>query len=235
MLNKMKNRIIYLMVLALAVAGLSGCEKETTAGLTRITYHAAIELEGDVVTVAKGTDYVEPGYKGTINGEDITSQITVTSTVDNQKPDVYSITYSAVNPDGYASGVSRTVLVYDPAATTVEPGTYTVSVESNRNGAKTAEYAKGNRLLIFQTAPGVFHISDLFGGYYDIGRGYGSKYATAAKLQLTGTAVSLIEAEDTPWGDTFASFSGSYDEASKTFTCTGVYAGYNFNLIIVKD
>ena len=70
------------MALAASVVSLSSCEKETE-GKTRITYYPTIELQGDeTVYVNKGDSYVEPGYTSFLNGEDVSSQVTVVSDVD---------------------------------------------------------------------------------------------------------------------------------------------------------
>ena len=40
----MKNKLIFLTVIELAIIGLSSCDKDTTAGLTRITYYPTITI-----------------------------------------------------------------------------------------------------------------------------------------------------------------------------------------------
>lgn len=232
----MKNKILHLMLFALAVVGLPSCEKDTTAGKTGITYYPTFEILGNVISVVeKGATYVDDGCYVELNGEDVTDQARTSSNVNTDKTGLYSVVYGMTNPDGFSASVSRTVIVYDPTSSSMVSGVYTVLPESNRDGAASPEYAKGNTLIIYQEEPGVFYISDLFGGYYDIGRGYGSRYATAGKLNLSGTSISLLESATTPWGDAFDSFSGTYDEASKTWICLGMYGGYNFNLIIEKN
>lgn len=72
-----------------------------------------------------GTSYTEQGYKATLNGEDYTSNVKTTGTVDSNQAGLYYITYSATNSDGFTVTATRTVAVCDPAITTDISGTYT--------------------------------------------------------------------------------------------------------------
>ncbi len=111
----MKNKILYIVVFALAAFTLVGCQKITTEGMTRITYYAELTIEGSpIITVAKGTSYVDPGYSATMQGEDVTEQVKVTSNVDMSKSGAYTVDYAIANADGFAKTGSRTVVVADP-------------------------------------------------------------------------------------------------------------------------
>lgn len=106
----------YISIIALALGLLSTSCSEDTNGLTGITYYAVIELEGPTYMIAPaGTPFVDPGYSATMQGEDITSQVKVSTNMDTQnpKPGYYSIVYSAVNPDGFSASSQRYVLVAD--------------------------------------------------------------------------------------------------------------------------
>ena len=65
-------------------------------------------------------------------------------------------------------------------------------------------------VVIEKIAPGIFHISDMMGGYYDQGRGYGAAYAMPAYVSMksnTDPAFTIVS------GGTSA-FGGMYDELS---------------------
>ena len=99
----MKKNIICLIALFTLAFGFTSCEKES-AGKTAITYYAHLELEGNsIVGVNIGAEYVEPGYKATMNGQDVTSQVVVTNNIDTSKKGVYTVKYSITNAEGFAT------------------------------------------------------------------------------------------------------------------------------------
>lgn len=93
-----------------------------------------------------GTTYTELGCKGTLRGEDCTSSIVTTGSVDTNKPGLYSIVYSYTNSEGYITRDTRTVAVCDPSVTTDISGTY-------KTTADTYVYlvGKGNRPIANNT------------------------------------------------------------------------------------
>ncbi|MDR3367476.1 MAG: DUF5012 domain-containing protein [Prevotellaceae bacterium] len=221
-------------LLLLPTFALFGCEKETE-GVSKTTYYCELELKGDAAMfVGIGDTYEEPGYTATENEQDASDAVVVSGTVNTAESGIYTLTYTAYNQDGFPKVAQREVFVYDKTTSTLESGYYYVSSSSNRNGSSSPEYASEPVLAIYQTSPGVFYVSDLFGGYYHVGRGYGDAYATSGTIKLDGTSLSLISSENTPWEDTFASASGTYDASTKTLTLAVGYASYIFNLTIVK-
>ena len=109
----MKKNLIFLLSAALMVLA-TGCEK-TSKGLTRITYYPVITLQGDNPYVVQlGEKYTEPGYTATLNGEDYTDNVQISSNVDSSVPGIYSVTYSATNPDGCSYSTTRDVYVLNP-------------------------------------------------------------------------------------------------------------------------
>lgn len=224
------KKLIYSLFVCLSLVMVS-CD-ESTQDPSIITYYVDFEMNGDeVMTVELGTPYVEPGVIAKEQDKDITSKIVTTGAdkVDVNKAGVYFITYSATNVDGYSSEVTRMVAVYDPAITDNIAGEYSTSLDSNRQMPKTDENgedmkdADGNYIwdtstpfsnnfavVIKKIAPGIFHISDMMGGYYDQGRGYGASYAMEAYVSMkssTDPTFTIVS------GGTSA-FGGLYDELS---------------------
>jgi len=66
------------------------------------------------VTVAKGSAYTEPGVTAKEGTTDLTP--TVTGSVNTATAGVYTLTYTAVNKDGFSASVRRTVIVYSTDA-----------------------------------------------------------------------------------------------------------------------
>lgn len=227
----MKNKLTILAVLAIFILGLTGCENETTAGFTRITYYPVLEVLGESsVFVAKGSTYNDAGAKATLNGEDISDQVKVNSTVDTNVPGIYTVNYSVANEDGFAVNGSRTVYVSDPTPSPIATGVYTVADGTYRLRAGATTPYKGYPIVILQTDPGVFYTSDFLGGYYEYRAGYGSKYAAKGYFKLNAdNTISLVSSAVEGWGDALSALvDGVYDPATKTIYWDAQYAGMSF-------
>ena len=215
---------------------LAGCHDITTEDVTFVTTFVTFEMEGkQVISHPMGASYQDPGVRAFENGVEVTSKMQTSGSVNTDETGIYSISYSATNADGVPNSTSRTIVVYEPTPSIMKSGMYTVSSDSNRDGDNSLEYANGNTVFIYQVEPGIFYISDLFGGYYEIGRRLGSNFATAGWLALTGTDISLCKSDITPWGDSFDSVSGTYNESTKTLTYTGLWDDFVFSLIMSTE
>ena len=173
----MKKNLILLLSAALLVLA-TGCEK-TSQGLTRITYYPVISLQGDNPYVVQlGESYSEPGYTATLNGEDYTSNVEISSNVNSAVPGIYSVTYSATNPDGCSYSTTRDVYVLNPG------GVANVYLAHCWMGAR--DY-KGIPTVISPISDGVYEIDDMCGGFYYAGRypGYEPTYDFHADTQFT--------------------------------------------------
>ena len=173
----MKKNLILLLSAALLVLA-TGCEK-TSQGLTRITYYPVISLQGDNPYVVQlGGNYTEPGYSASLNGEDYTSGVIVDSNVNPAVPGIYSVTYSATNPDGCSWSTTRDVYVLNPG------GIANVYIAHCWMGSR--DY-KGIPTVISPVSDGVYEIDDLCGGFYYAGRypGYEPTYDFHADTQFT--------------------------------------------------
>lgn len=107
----MKN-IKTLCFLVISFATLISCSYEPEIGST-ITVYPTITINGEeIVTVNKGTPYVELGATATAGSA--TLPVTTTGTVDSNTIGVYKITYEAFNSDGFPASEIRTVIVMSP-------------------------------------------------------------------------------------------------------------------------
>ena len=219
----MKKNILYTMLFALVALVMTSCGDKKSEGKSRITYYPSIELLGDTYLVwEKGVAYEEPGYKSELNGEDVTSQVTVSGAVDVNKSGIYTLTYTTVkNEDGFDASASRTVVVLD-SSSKVE-GFYINQATSNRNGTA---YGKNFEVLVIDNGDGTVTVDDILGGWYCQRAGYGTKYAMAATLAIAedGT-LTLINSFVPGWADGLDSLEGTFDFATSTFNFVCVYAG----------
>ena len=237
----MKKKIYLFGLVALGMLALSSCNDDNDE-LTdsRLTYYADLHLEGDeFMAIPVGSNFVDPGCTGTLAGEDITNDIKITGAddVDPNTVGFYYITYSAEGSDGYPASVERTVCVYDPSVTTDISGDYTVQEGSYRywfSSGATVPFS-GYPVTIERVVPGIFSISDMMGGYYDVRAGYGPRYAMNGYLQLTNDNEIFALSGIVPgWGDSYDElYDGSYDPEAQTVTFDLDYAGsMQFHIIL---
>jgi len=200
----MKKFLLYTFAWILATSVLSACNDDNDQLTdTKITYYADIVLDGDdPLTVPLGTAYAEPGYTATLNNNDVTSGVTVTSDVDVNTPGVYSVEYSYTNAEGFTTSESRTVVVYDPDCSDADlTGTWTVVSPSTRTSPSQVAFA-GYTVAIQKLAPGVFYCTDLMGGWYAQRAGYGNSYAMWGYISLnSANEVSVMYSHINGWGD----------------------------------
>lgn len=235
----MKKILFYTLLFCLASVGFTSCSDDEELTDSKITYYPEMEIQGDEFTILPiGTPYVDKGCKGTLLGEDCTSGIVTEGVedVDYNTAGLYYVTYFYTNKDGYLTKAKRTVAVCDPSITTDIEGKYKVQSGSYRdNGSAQEEYAKYS-VTIKNVAPGLFYISDLLGGYYDQGRGYGSQYAMTGYIQLlSDNTIKLLSSHVDGFGDSLDSMeNGKYDPATGEISFDAAYAGQMTFHVILK-
>ncbi len=216
------------MIISCAIALLSfaSCQKPEP-GDTRVVYYPVVTLEGgNVVTTTKGAEFVDPGFTATLNGEDISADVVVSSNIDTDKYGVYNVqyNYSYTTEDGYfaSSSASRTVVVCDEG-TDVMSGTYTTTDACERNGTAypgytcTLSYLGGN----------AYYVSDFLAGWYEQRAGYGSAYAMQGYAILNDdNTITEIYNHVAGWGDAADYIENAvYNPAAGTINWTVSYAG----------
>lgn len=239
---KLLRNSIYI-VFGLSMA-LSGCEEDSTGGLSQITHFPEFTYNGDeFVIVERGTEFNDPGVTATESGASIPVTVTSSgtyfeSTLDVNKPDIYTVSYFATNSDGFPGAQTRTVIVAGQGdlVTNIE-GLYTSTV--GRDGAATEQYTDMEYVLIRKTGDNTYELSDGIGGYYDLGRAYGPGYAAAPPAVITANDIA---ANDFTFG-TFAvgSFGGNVtmvsfavDPGARTITFKSTWSGYTFNVTLTQ-
>lgn len=218
----MRKTIIFSMMLGLLTAGLTSCgDKEYTD--SQITYYIDLQLTGaSEISVPLGSSYTDAGFTATVNGEDASSHVQMTSDVNTSELGPYSVTYTATNDDGYSSSVTRTVYVGTPNNASVATGSH----RTNSSSGVVVNYS-GYSILTLTDGNGQYWVEDLMGGYYEQRAGYGSAYSMPGFLQVNGdNSVSLIRGGGVAgWGDQYDSFdNGVYDPAANTITYDVTYA-----------
>lgn len=174
------------------------CEEDnTTEGVSRITYYNDIELIGDKnYIVEQGSPYIEPGAKASEGDTDVTDNIVISGTVDENTVGYYSITYGIENVDGFAKSIVRNVFVLPTARTKSEiyVGTYTGVVSTGTHEDATT---------ITHLGDGLYFTDDIIGGRYNIGFGYGPVYKLYAYFYINadGTNFDTLLIYNDIWGE----------------------------------
>jgi hypothetical protein len=230
----MKN-ILNILILIFLVAFLAGCKKELTSeGVSRQTFYVTFDLtKGPLVINPKGTAFVDPGFKAMEGTSDVTSKVKIDGSVNVNKVGLYTLTYSATNSDGFSASVSRSVIVYDPAAPTTD---LTGSYLSNVSRISPARAFTGLSVTITKKAPGFFYVSDFLGGFYDQGANYryGPAYALTGYMLLNAdNTLSYVSSFNAAWGDAANSFTnGVYNPVTNGLTWRVSYTSSNYNFVI---
>lgn len=232
------------ILLAGAALAFTACESNDTEGLTSIEYYPTFTLEGgNVVYLSLGESYTD-NFTCTYMGEDYSSNARVIITdmvgdrvkaVSTDSPNIYTIYYSAVNPNGYAWSESRTVFVFDPNNTVDISGVYDCDYDKsvymtgltfNEMTADRGYPSVPSVCKVSLVVPGIYEVSDLFGGWYAGIRGYGERYEMKSTILLNeDNTFSLISSHVSSWGDSLDGIEDAvYDPETKSLSWTFVYA-----------
>jgi len=241
-------KILYKYCLIIAsVLFLFSCKKETE-GLSRITDYVEFVINGDNPAVVQvGDPYVDAGVVATLDGQDVTSKVTVANNVDYETMGMYTVEYtSPVNADGLKSRAVRNVIVCNPGVTADISGTWDVVADESYRSPATYYGGKGFTVKMNKLAPGFFTVSDFLAGWYEVRAGYGSAYAISGYIALNeDNTISLISSNLSPWGIPIDYLNGGfYDPDTKPdVECIKWVAGFGaplgspmqFNVSLTKN
>ncbi|MDW3211509.1 MAG: hypothetical protein R8N23_16680 [Reichenbachiella sp.] len=220
----MKN-IIYIGSLLLIFA-LSGCEGDLeTEGVSRTTYFANFEFEGEEVEYTTPGAFTDPGVIATEDGAmlehttSISGLYTGYSDSDVAVMDIYSFTYTAINSDGYPGSAVRTVYAMNPNEdmTVGLEGVYTASTVRN-DGSTSSDI----EVWISKTGTNTYTLSHASGGFYSEGFGYGDGYraggATVTINDLASNDFTTTQGLYPAWGNTITIQNFDVNAGTNTIT-----------------
>lgn len=206
----MNNIIKLAAAVTTLVLALAACAKIDHAEGQKVTYYPVIELQGDNPYIASvGGSYVDPGYTATLNGEDVTGTVTIESDVDMNEMGLYTVTYTAVNEDGFSASESRQVIVANPGHIDTVYECY----------VKYGSRSYRNPFALEEVAANQYYISDIMGGMYCLGRypgyeAYGYDFWAEGVFQINpDNSLSLVSVGSWYFLSSFdyTTFEGSYD------------------------
>ncbi len=224
-----------------------GDDFENSAEPSGVTFLPAINLDGpsSLTLDCNETSFTDPGGEANEGGSPIELSSTVVGeyfgATEVSAPDIYTVTYSALNKDGIPASAFRQVILppCNGDFVTSIAGLYSTSIV--RIGGEA--YADRTFVVIRETStPGTFEISDAFGGFYDLGRGFGAQCAAVgATIKVNDISTNDF---DVTTGSVFCfgpefvitmeNFSA--DPATKTinFVATGTFANAEFTVTMVQ-
>jgi hypothetical protein len=179
----MKTYNLFIILLALV---LTSCENDPGIEPSKETFLPKIALKGSAnVSLPCGTtSYTDPGVEASENGVAVTPVVTISPRYfgSNQinSADVYDISYVATNVDNIPGAVTRTVFIPPCNGDMVNniEGLYTSSIVRTRaDGSAAGSYTSLKYVLIKKSGDNVYQISDVIGGWYELGRALGVAYA----------------------------------------------------------
>lgn len=184
----MKKIFFYIAItLATSIAFIS-CHKDDEGG-SFLTQPAEITLNGaETIYVVQGLSYSEEGVN--VTGGELYATVGQVAT---NRPGKYTINYIAKNADGAYSSVSRTVIV-------LELGDGSLDISGTYRGYRGESY--GTDISITKIATGVFSVTDVFGGFYEYFREYGSAYRVPVIFRYEGNnKITMPVWGSSPWGE----------------------------------
>lgn len=208
-----KLSIIFLVTI---IGTLFSCDPESTANVSRLTVFPELSVNGEALMLSEvGVAFDDPGAIATAGGTPIDFE--TSSDLDINTPGFYTISYSAVNDDGFVASATRTVIVYENDGSIA--GVYD-GIRINRG--------IGGPILISSNGNGDFNISDLMGGYYEYGVGYGNAYAFPAIISIDENGIITSENGGVGGFGPCSLSEGSASADRKTLTWTATLTDYDF-------
>lgn len=221
----MKKIALFSLLIAFLALSFQSCKK-STLGITRVTTYPELEIIGDdFIVLEVGSEFVDEGAFASIGETEVDFE--VTGVVDTDQPGFYSINYTAVNPEGFSITKTRTVVVYESGLVS---GLYE-GIRVNRG--------IGGPVLIYDNGDGNYFISDLTGGFYEFGLGYGNPYSTPTIINVDeiGKTFTIVDgAYSEGWGEfvTAEDISISDDFSVWEYTHVFISDGFSFDIKLTK-
>lgn len=213
------------LIIVLVITGtFLSCDVESTGNVSRLTVFPELTVNGESLVLSEvGVTFNDPGATASAGGTPIDFE--TTSDLDINTPGFYTISYSAENEDGFVAAATRTVIVYENNGTIA--GVY--------DGIRISRDA-GGPILISSRTDGDFNISDLMGGYYEYGVGYGNAYAFPAVISIdeSGTITSENGGVGGFGPCALSAGSASADRSVLTWTATLTDYAFGFDVQMTK-
>lgn len=216
-----------------------GCQEETE-NVSRITFFPTFDFQGEpVILHTLGAAYTDAAVTASEDGIELPVTVAVVgagtgykgTTVPVDVADKYTISYTAINSDGFPGSKERIVYVSPSNGDLVTgiEGLYTSTVF--RNGTSGAQYTNMKYIMITKSGNN-YEISDALGGWYELGRNLGISYRapgmTITPLDIAANNFSFGTAVVGGFGGAVTATSLTVDAATKTLVYQCDWNVYKF-------
>jgi len=172
-------KYLFIILITCLTYLMTDCKKEDTKDISKETKVPIITLKGDdQVFLLPGEAYVDSG----VNVTDGTLISTVNLVI-NKVPGSYIVKYVAQNSDGAQVVAVRKVVV-------LELGDPSLDLSGDYIGGRGSSI--GGPVTLTKVATGVYLVSDYYGEFYEIFRGYGSAYRAPGLMTYTGDNKAIM-------------------------------------------
>lgn len=238
----MKTFNLKYLIIAFLALSLASCEKDYKEVVSGYAYYPVVVINGSTeMKIPKGGTYTEEGATASSNGIDLPVEVTYTSIfnpsaigVETGSVDVYSVSYSAIDEDGDRTTEYRNVYITSNGnmVDNIE-GTYI-----SNTGRPSESFTGLKYVIVSKRADGKYDLSHAIGGYYALGRKYGSPYAFIGSVITDdgGGVYSATGGQAPAWGNISLPSAFVVDADAKTigFTSTADF-GSVFTVLLTQD
>ena len=151
-LSMKKNILLFYSLLTLLIVACNKNDIHNTdeeVGISRVTHYAVLTLKGEkYMTIVLGSSFTDPGITAKEGSNDI--NYTTSGSVNTNVAGVYTLTYTAINKDGFPASIVRTVIVYSTDA----------GAEANDFSGTYVRLATGFASTWTKLGPGVYIVSN---------------------------------------------------------------------------
>ena len=227
----MKIKIIAIPVFVIGSIFLnSSCNKKDnfnyppgTVGISKIVYFPSVSTKGTkFFTLIQGATFTDPGVTATLNG-DSTAYTTTSSpaALDPGTPGVYTLTYTAMNPQGFTASDWRMVIVV-PASAASDP-----LASKNDFSGTYLRAATGVTSTWTKIAMGVYTVENPGGASAGVGN-------LAIAVNFSGNTVSVPLQLDPYFGGTVSTSNETYNAGATPVTYSWVFNAPNYGTSLRK-
>jgi hypothetical protein len=207
-MNMKSTHYIFFSTMLAAICTVS-CNKQpviapanaTTVGISKVIFYPAVSIIGDkIITITEGSAFTDPGVTAILNGK--TTPVVTTPTISATTPaGVYTVTYTASNPQGYTASDWRYVVVV-PASALADH-----VVAANDFSGTYLRAATGVTSTWTKISTGVYQIENAGGAATGVG-------LISVLVNFSGNNISIPTQDDPNYGGTISTSGAVYSTAA---------------------
>jgi hypothetical protein len=203
-MNMKSTHYIFFSSMLAAICTMS-CNKQpviapadaTTVGISKVIFYPSVSILGDkIIVITQGSAFTDPGVTATLNGK--TTPVVTSPTISSTTPaGVYTVTYTASNPQGFTASDWRYVVIV-PASALADP-----VVAANDFSGTYLRAATGVTSTWTKISTGVYQIENAGGATVGVG-------LISVLVNFSGNNISIPTQDDPNYGGTISTSGAVY-------------------------